>query len=378
MRKIGKWFLLLNKRLYKKATFLLILLLIPALVFGYRALAQEESGVLTVALACQGEDATAQQIMEELKSQSDLIRFVICQSPADAEAMVTGQKADGAWIFDDDLDAAICRFAADPARKNAFVRILEADSSVPMKLIREKLSGVIFSRTSGAFYLSYLRENVPGLENASDQDLMQYYEDFASDAHLFDFAYLDGGLREDNADKSHYLLSPVRGLLGVVIVLGALAAAMYYTQDEAIGTFSLVAQGQKPAVEFGCQVIAVCNVSFFCWIALTLSGLGATPLRELLLLILYTIATALFAMTLRRLSGSMGALGTLLPLLVVAMLVICPVFFDLGMLRYLQYLFPPTYYINAPYSDFYLYGLLVYGAVLLGIYILAGKLLHKQ
>ena len=64
MKNIGKWFLLLNKRLYKKATFLLILILIPLLVIGYGAVARDESGLFTVALACKGEDDTASQIMQ--------------------------------------------------------------------------------------------------------------------------------------------------------------------------------------------------------------------------------------------------------------------------------------------------------------------------
>ncbi len=150
MRNIGKWFLLLNKRLYKKVTFLLILVLIPLLVMGYGAVAREESGLFTVALACEKEDPTAGQIMQELKDGSNLIRFVICDDPETAKAMVNGQRADAAWIFDGDLEEAIKRFTVDPARKNAFVHIIEGESTVPLKLVRVKLSGVIFVRSSRA------------------------------------------------------------------------------------------------------------------------------------------------------------------------------------------------------------------------------------
>ena len=104
MRKIAKWFFLLNKRLYKKPVFLLILALIPALVLGYGQLAQEDSGVLTIALAQKGEDPLARDIMQELKDSSALLRFVICDTPEMAEKMVNESKADGAWIFDDDLE----------------------------------------------------------------------------------------------------------------------------------------------------------------------------------------------------------------------------------------------------------------------------------
>ena len=378
MKKIVKWFLLMHKRLYKKVTFLLILVLIPMLVMSYRAVARDESGLLTVALACKGEDATAAEMMQELKDGSDLIRFVICDDPQTAEAMVIHQEADAAWIFDDDLEDAIYRFATKPLRKNAFVQILEGESTIPMKLIREKLSGVIFARTSRAYYLDYLRQNVPEVKDVPDETLLQYYDDFASEATFFEFAYLDGGSREETTESTGYLLSPVRGMLAVVIVLGGLAAAMYYMQDETRGTFSLVPQNKKSLVEFGCQVITVGNVSSVALIALVASGLVGSIGRELLLLVLYTLSTALFCMTMRRLWRRVGVLGALLPVLVVGMLVICPVFFDLAVLRQFQYLFPPTYYINAVNSNYYLGLLGIYIVALLGIYTLLGKLLRRQ
>ena len=369
---------MLNKRLYKKVTFLLILALIPVLVMGYGTVAREESGLLTVALACQGEDPTAAGIMQELKDGSDLIRFVICDDPQEAQSMVNGQRADAAWIFDDDLEAAINRFAVAPKRSNAFVQIIEAESTIPLKLVREKLSGVIFAKTSQAFYLDYLRQNVPETEVVPDEELLQYYEDFAAEATFFEFAYLDGEIKEETEENANYLLSPVRGLLAVVIVLGGLAAAMYYVQDEKLGTFSLVPQKRKGAVEFGCQLIAVLNVSVVALIALFAAGLTVSLGRELLMVLLYALSTALFCMTVRRVFGSITALGTLLPMLVVGMLVVCPIFFDLGALRAVQYLFPPTYYINAANSDYYLLLQGGYIAVLLGVYTLLGKIFHRR
>ena len=51
MKKALLWLWMLTKRLYKKPTFLVILVLIPALVLCYSAAAKEESGMITVALA---------------------------------------------------------------------------------------------------------------------------------------------------------------------------------------------------------------------------------------------------------------------------------------------------------------------------------------
>ena len=62
----------------------------------------------------------------------------------------------------------------------------------------------------------------------------------------------------------------------------------------------------------------------------------------------------------------------------VVMLVVCPVFFDLGALRELQYLFPPTYFINAVYSDKFLLYMPLYTLVLAAVYFLTGVILNRK
>lgn len=376
--KMVKWFLLLNKRLYKKITFVLIMLLIPTLVFGYSSLAQEESGVMTIALAQQGDDPMAKQIMQDLKDGTNLIRYVFCDSPESAEKMVNDGKAEAAWIFADDLENRIYRFVNRPSRTTAFVQIIEQESTIPMKLSREKISGTVFGYCSRTFYLKYIRENVPEMQDVSDEALLAYYDDFATNVDLFEFSYLEGEGGAEAAEEANYLLSPVRGLLAIVIILGGLAAAMYFSHDDRCGTFSLVPQGKRHLVEFTCQSIAVLNLSAIALASLMIMGASVSVGRELLLTACYGFMATLFCMTMRRILGSITAIGTAMPLLVVVMLVICPVFFDLGPLRILQYLCPPTYYINAVNSNRYLLLMFGYDAILVIAYYLTGKLFKRK
>ena len=328
--KLIKWFLLLNKRLYKKITFLLILLLIPTLVLSYGTLAKEDSGVMTIALAQEGNDPLAQQIMEDLRDGTNLIRFVFCRTPEDAEKMVNDGKAEAAWIFADDLENCIYRFVNRPSKQTSFVCVIEQESTIPMKLSREKISGTVFAHCSRAFYLNYIRNNVPELQDVSDASLLQYYDEFTASVDLFEFAYLEGEGGAEDLKEANYLLAPVRGLLAVVIILGGLAAAMYYVHDERCGTFCLVPQRKKVFVAFTCQSIATINLCVVAMVSLILSGLSVSLGRELLLTASYGLMATLFCMTMRRVLGSIIAIGTALPLLVVMMLVLCPVFFDLG------------------------------------------------
>ncbi len=368
--KLILWFGMLSKRLYKKLTFLAILLLIPALVLGYKAAAQGDSGMLTVALAQQGEDALASAMMDSLVGSSQLIRYVTCDSPDSAESMVRHGKADMAWVFPCQMQAALEAFAENPTQKNALVAVCVRQDDVSLKLARETLSGALYSQVSQQVYISYIRDNVPGLAGLSDGELLEYYHTRDITDDLFAFDQADPAMA--NTQKVHYLTAPVRGLLAVVMVLCGMAAAMYYMDDSRRGTFSWVSTRRLPAVELGCQLVALVNVAAVVLTALLLSGQAGLWYRELASALLYCLCCAGFSMLLRRLCGSVRVLGTLLPLLVVAMLLICPVFFDLGQLRSLQYLLPPTYYINAVYNSKYLLYMAGYTAISFGLYWLLG------
>ncbi|MBQ8769081.1 MAG: hypothetical protein IJZ15_05510 [Oscillospiraceae bacterium] len=378
MKRLCKWFLLLNKRLYKKISFILILLLIPVLVFSYSTAAEESSGVITIALAQVGDDEMASGVIDSLLEQNSLIRFLSCETPQSAKDLVSDGEADAAWIFPRDMEEKVYRFVATQSRKDAFIQVVERDSSVPVILAREKLSGAMYANCSKAMFISFIRNNVPELNDKTDAELLTHYDAISVDGDFFRFSFMESAESAQEAHDANYLLTPVRGLLAVVTVLSALAASMYYMRDRSAGTFSWIPERKGALVEFGCQMICVLNVSAVILIALSFSGLSASLGREVLILALYAVCTALFSMTVRRLCGTLTTLGTVLPLLIVVMLVICPVFFDLGMLRALQYIFPPTYYINAQYSDRFLALMGVYSFALLLVYYLTGKVLRRK
>lgn len=366
MKKALLWLWMLTKRLYKKATFVVILVLIPALVLGYGLAANEDSGMLTVALARQDDSPYALSMLASLDEGSQLLRFEDCDSPEEAEELVRAGKADTAWILHSDLEEKITRFVQSPTERNAFITVLVREDDISQRLAREKLSGAAFSLCARVVYMDYIRENIPGLDHLSREELLAYFENTFAAGELFVFDETDAAMA--NAQATHYLTAPVRGLLAVVIALCGLATAMYCMEDRRHGTFGWLSRPRQDLAELGCQLVSLVQVSLVALLALILSGLAAGLGRELLVLVLYCLCTASFSALLRRICGDLRVLGTLLPLLVVAMLVICPVFFDLGQLRTAQYLLPPTYYINAAYSNSYLVYMLLHTAVTSALY----------
>lgn len=343
MKTIAKWFFLLNKRLYKKATFVIILALVPTVVLGLGIVAKQDSGFATIALAQDDNlDPVSNEIIEELMYDNSLLRFKRFETRQEAtESVILGQ-CDSAWIFLDNMSERMNAFSEESNSKNAVVNVVEREQNVLLRISHEKLSNVLYKYFSKDLYIGYIRTNVSELENLSEAELMQYYDSFFVDGELFEFAY--SGI---NPEEISYLVAPVRGLLSVLVALCAMASAMFFIQDEKRGTFSWLPESRKIYMEFICQIIAVMNISIAMLSALAISGLTVSLTREIIILVLYIVATALFGMLLRNLFNSIKALGALIPLFITVMIALCPVFFEFKKFKFLQMLFPPTYYINA-------------------------------
>ena len=360
------WFWMLTKRLYKKPAFLVILALIPITVLLYSLAAKEESGVLTVALVAQ------EQVCAELEQEGQLLRYVRCDSAARAELLVAAGKADAAWIFPEDLQERAEAFMLTPTAENAFVRVVQREENVALALAREKLSGVLLPLVSRSYYLHFLRQNYPELAHLPDAKLLEYYDGTDMGGTLFEYDSAEGNLQQ-----VHYLMSPVRGILAVVIFLGGMAAAMYRLKDEENGTFCWVPARYQFLTELGSQLVTGIHLCAVSLAALLISGQSGALLPECLCALLYSLTVALFCMVMRRLLGSIRALGAALPIMVVAMLLICPVFFDLGALRGIQLLLPPAYYINGVFDSRYLLYMIPYMVLCSGV-CFAADWLHLQ
>lgn len=372
IQRFFMWLFMLTKRLYKKPTFVIMLLLIPLFVSLYSVIAAGESGVLTVGLVWDQEDPVSALVVEDLQ-QSELIAFQMHTDAHEAKLLLETGKLDAVWIFPENMAEKIQHFTAHPGAESAFITVLERQDSVALMLSREKLNGVIYPYVARQVYVNYMRELAPELDHLSDEELFWYYDNTAFSDGLFAFEGAAG-----RKDSSGYLLSPLRGILGTLILLCAVAGSMYYLKDLRCGTFSWVSSGRQPLAELGCQLVSNIHIAAVCFISLAFAGLSGDLRIELPILFLYSLCCAFFAMVLGRICGNSGAIGALLPILIVAALVICPVFFDLGALRTLQYLLPPTYYINAIYDAGYIGAMIIYTLICILIYYLLGKLRKQQ
>lgn len=379
MNRLFMWFLLLSKRLYKKKAFLVLLVLIPAVVFGLSIAARDDSGFITVAVCSQNnEDKTAQSIINELKNDSLLIRYLTPKTPDEAVEFVKTGKADAAWIFAENMDEAIDDYVSLKNFDRAMVRVVERESTVYLKISHEKLSGILYKYCADNIYINYIRNNVSELDSFSEQELLNYYQNFESKGDLFEFAYPEGSYATQSIKDANYLISPVRGLLSVIVLLCGLSAAMFCIEDKKRGVFDFLNNRSRPFVDFACIFIAVLNISVVMIISIFILGINISFLRELIALMSFMLCCTVFCMLMKSICPNLKLLGSVVPLIAVFSVAVCPIFFDLKSLKTLQYLFPCTYYINGVFDDFYIYTSLVYSVVGISLIYLIKKIKRDE
>lgn len=366
MQRLSRWFLMLNKRLYKKLSFIIILFLIPVLILTFSYVSKQDSGLLTIALAqVDKSDQISTDVINELQKEDSVIRFVTVATPQDAFDMVKSSAADEAWIFSENMQEKIDAFMKGDSTSQSTVTVVCKDQSAIMNIANEKLSGTMYKHYAKSYYLSFIRDNLSQLDSLSDEELIEYFDNVKLNEELFVFANADGSAISE--PDTNYLFSPVRGLLAILIVLCGMAATMYFMQDEKFGTFSFVKDQNKIYVSFFCILIAVLNISFFVFISLMITDKDAVFIRELFNIIMYTLCVSSFCLLVKQIFRSLKTYSCVIVLLVVAMIAVCPVFFDFRSIMWLQLVFPPTYYINAAYDSIYILYMAIYSCVAFGI-----------
>lgn len=377
MKTMLKWFWLLNKRLYKKPAFLILMAVVPVCVLVLSFAAARDSGFLHIALGQENpQDPISSQIVNSLQKENSLIRFTVTDSPAAAREMVMTGQADVAWIFPEDMQQRIDTFLGNKTRRNAVVRVVERETTVFSRIAQEKLVSELYVYCAKAQYLRYARSAYEELEDVSDEKLLEVYGAVALSEDLFVFEDVQGNTRQTQSEN--YLIAPVRGLLATLICLSAGAATVFYMRDEQLGTFSLVKESRRLPVSFGCVMIAALNMSVMAVIALGISGLLKNVVWELLAMVLYCGCCAGFWLLLKELLRSIKRLCAVMPILLLAMVALCPVFVQFAFTQKVSYLLPPTYLICSGQDRRYLLYMAAYAVGLLGITALLQTLKNKR
>ena len=357
MKRILLWFVLLNKRLSRRISFWLILAAVPLLVLALGLLAQQESGVATVAVYVEDEsDPASAAVLERLHAQKGVLRYIFTDSEREAASLVRTSRADIAWILSSDLTDRLDARATGQSKSVVRVYVREGDSILQM-LAREKLFAALYPELTYDIYTHYVNEELKPSPALTDDELYDYFHKIQRGDQLIEMSFLDGSTKDDS---SSYLVMPVRGLMALLVIMAALASALYYLHDSSEGSFVWVSRRRRRLLPYAYHLIPVLDTAAVVFATLFIAGLNVAWYREIASIVLYMLACVTFAELLRQLLKSTAQLGVAIPILMLAMLALSPIFFDLSRYRILQMLFPPYYYLNGTHNPWYLLFLAAY------------------
>lgn len=345
MKRCLLWYALLSKRLLRKPAFLILLLLVPLLSGAMAAVAKQEKSFVDIALVCATDDPAAQRSAARLMHADSLVRCTTYATEAEARAAVARAQADAAWIFRDDVSDALSRYTSNRGTRGA-VLVVEREETVFLRLAREQLFAALYPEVSRTLFRSYLIGRLGAPEDAPQEFFDYYYTYYSAEEPVIVFERDDGSVPKPDAD---YLVTPMRGLLALLLLLTGLASGMYYNADERRESFLRLGAAGRRFLPFLYHLTALFPMALVILLALRLAGLLTDLPREIGLLLLYCVSASVFSELVRKLCRSQALLGALIPVLMALMLALCPVFLDLRIpaLEPVRRLLPPYYYLSA-------------------------------
>jgi ABC-2 type transport system permease protein len=254
-------------------------------------------------------------------------------------------------------------YAAYRSARMPLILIVEREDNVALQLSREVLYGATWHSTAYAIYRSFIHEYFTGAD-VNEVEIERFFAEIMRDSAWIMRDYLNYEPNEDGT--ATYLTAPLRGLLSLFIVLCGLASCLYYIQDRKGGLyvpFSLLYH--LPAVAMG---------GIGALLALALTGFFTRWYWEILLMALFVLAVAAFADLLRLLLVKAEFLAAAIPVGLLLMLALCPVFFTIRTVGFVPWLLPPFYYLNAIHNQTFAYYLGGYVLILWGLRTGLGRL----
>lgn len=359
MNNCCKWLWILNKRLYKKFVFLLILILIPLFGIFMGFMNQQESGILTIGFIVEEKSEIAKKVVTELKNSSNLINFVEIENYQEGVKLLEKEKINAVWIFNTGFEEKIQNIKP-MAKKQSLVSVIEPESNVLLKLSREKLSSVLFKFGAPYVYLNFIDSKLPMVNHLSEEEKLEYFEWFPEGESLFKFSTAN----EKTENSVGYLLSPLRGLFSILLVIAGLSVTLFLIEDNEKQLFVWLPSWKKLLVEGATVFLALVNLSVFVILTFFIVGINLNFFREILLIVFYCFSVTIFSLLIKEFFFNKKILVMLIPFLSLLMIGICPVFFDLGFLKFLQLIFPPTYYLKGIYENSYFLYMICFSVVL--------------
>ncbi len=326
---------LLSKRLYKKASFLVILLVLLAVsILGKSALGQESS-MLKIAVVAKNNTVAASLV------GSDGAVDYKYYSADEAHQLLKSGKIDAVFEFNKNFDGAIAAFAADEFGEKP-LKITVRERNVFINLALERVFAEVYPQVADQNYYNYADKI--GFDDKAA--LKKAYDRVERDTDIVKFSYYNS---DDKVEDTNYLLTPMRGMLATILMFCAFASALYFMTDCENGNMDAVPINKRWLWQVLYTLTGAVNIAIFVTAALFATGLMENVATELVTMLLYIIAAVGLAGVISGLCSSSKMHAAIMPIVTIAILAICPIFLN-NNIPYVQECLPTYWYLTAVYN----------------------------
>lgn len=394
-KKVLLWAFLLNKRLFRKPLFLLLLCLIP--LFGFLAGSSKgQASLLTVGVCAENrKDPLSRDTIRLLLDRKDVsvVRYREYASEGQLRSAVEDGTIRVGFLLPEklsDLFASYAKMSQDSGGSlgalgealgllssskaspdQTPIQVLCARNDIVTKLEKDHFFGTVYGQLEKAVLKAYLDQSSLSTLVKTDREAAGLLDDLGKsrpDGSFFHLTTLSHKtLKEETLTR--YDLTLLRGLLAISLLLLALAACLFLNQDQEKGLFVWLRPAFRPLFYWLYLLLPALDGGFFVALALLLLGQPLTG-RQVPAFLLYLVSVVGFSNLVRLLTRRSSFLAAAIPPVILGCLFLTPVFFDLRVLPALQMVLPTYSFLKCltgslPLSALLVYALLVTAASLL-------------
>ena len=352
MKRMGMWLLLMTKRLMKKPSFVIILVLLPVILVGYRFIISQDDGTLRACIYVpKGSDDYAKRVAEQLVNYDCAARFYMTDSEEDLYSDVIAGRAEVGYIFPKDMRERFVSRKWDGA-----VTMVVSDTSQYAPFVNEFVTVAVYSGIMEDYIADYLVTR-SGLELTDEEIRPIIRENLAKQdeaGSLFTISYQDyytnTEVSYEEVMEENYLTKPIRGTVALFVLLAGLAGLVFWFQDNAEGRFKVMSYEKRPVINYGSLFLPTLLASIVGFVCILIAGLAGNIFKEIFVMFLYVIFVTGVCEILRVIVPSVNAICAAIPIIAVASYLCCPIILDLKkilpVVTYLRKILPPDYYLE--------------------------------
>lgn len=353
MKRTLTFFRLYAKRLLKKPSFVIILLLMPILTAILTRVIEKSDDTLKVALYDESGEEEISQVIDELVNTTGLAKFYRVSSLEDLKIDVLKNEAECGFVFTEEIYKKMIKEDADGG-----IIIYQSPKSSVTDYMKETVFVQVYQKLSYDRTLDYLA-NSPYMKDL-DKDVWEpyfkeKYDQYIAEGGIFELYYTNGDdeiesdAGEVAGDKS-YLKRPIKGFLAIFVMIAALSGAVFFALDEKAGIYKTLSYTERPFVNLVTIIIPSFLAVLVAFICVNLSGTGEAVLEEILRCLAFGVVLVGFANLLRALISNEVVLCSMLPTLTVVTFVCCDIFVNTAFyfepIKYIRWLLPVNYYLD--------------------------------